>query len=618
MNSNYTAAIGFIFIWLALVLDYPILFAVILLILVIFILLTNKIYCRKFLEKFYKLNQNISKYKKSIKITAISINYPIFISRPILEMKIFQKIQRILGKQIESQIRLVGKPANSLNIIKKSMSFSVFFAIIVNPIALMLGIFVAPIFFVLMIGPIWIFLYPKISLSFAKSKREKLIKHELAYFTKYTAIMQSVEKTLYYSLIEIIDNELFEIIETDAKMAYRNVTIFAMDTFEVLNDIALHHPNKDFQSFLLSYIATAQTGGDLTNLMEQEAESFFDSLKEDFKRYLGNASTFGEILLIILLILPTFLIATSFLLPGSSITLLLLVSVIGIPMLSIFLIVMIDSTQPRNLNKIKIVNLAFVGGISVAIIMLVLHQSPWLLITSGILVFAVINTLKTRTQFGQIKEIENALPEFLRDITEYRKIGYDITMSLYRIFGTRKYNKHFDELLRIIYAQLKSGATLSSITNKEERSWIIKLILFILGKLADTGGGTALTLEHFTRFVSEINNTKKSTVSALRMQMLLVYIGPIIMVFVAKTSISLLTKISSNLPLLNNWGIETFVITPEFVDVINIVIAISSLAMGFVFTKISLFTLKDTKNVIVTAMIVIISILSSPYIPSIL
>jgi flagellar protein FlaJ len=193
-----------------------------------------------------------------------------------------------------------------------------------------------------------------------------------------------------------------------------------------------------------------------------------------------------------------------------------------------------------------------------------------------------------------------------------------MTISLYRLYGTRKYNKYFNELFGMIYSQLKSGATLSGIAGIEDKSWITKLVLFILGKLADTGGGTPLTLEHLTRFVSDVTTIKKSTVSALRMQMLLVYIGPIIMVFVSKTSISLLTKMSSNLSFFSNLGVGgAFAITPEFVDAINIVIVISSLAMGFVFTKISMFTLKDTKNVAITAIIVIIAILISPYLPSI-
>ncbi|MDE1832589.1 MAG: hypothetical protein KGI02_09520, partial [Thaumarchaeota archaeon] len=169
-----------------------------------------------------------------------------------------------------------------------------------------------------------------------------------------------------------------------------------------------------------------------------------------------------------------------------------------------------------------------------------------------------------------------------------------------------------------IFSKLKSGQTLSSITLGENRSWMTRLIIFILGKLADTGGGTTLTLEHLTRFVSDVIITKRETVSALRMQMFLVYIGPVLMVWVAKVSTSLLAKMGSNLAFFTTSGIgNTFSITPDFTDAINIVIAISSIAMGFVFTKISMFTLKDTRNVAIVSAIVLAAIFLYPYLPSI-
>ncbi|MGB6464082.1 MAG: type II secretion system F family protein, partial [Nitrosotalea sp.] len=195
---------------------------------------------------------------------------------------------------------------------------------------------------------------------------------------------------------------------------------------------------------------------------------------------------------------------------------------------------------------------------------------------------------------------------------------YDMTISLFQLFGKRRYNKHFDQLFGTIFSKLKSGQTLSSITLVENRSWMTRLIIFILGKLADTGGGTSLTLEHLTRFVSDVIITKRETVSALRMQMFLVYIGPLLMVWVAKVSTSLLTKMGSNLAFFTTSGIgNTFSITPDFADAVNIMMAISSIAMGFVFTKISMFTLKDTRNVAITSAIVLAAIFLYPYLPSI-
>ena len=624
MNFNIIIFGLIVSIWISLVLNNFVVFTIssVGLVLVISLQKPEKFDFKKILDTVRKIRlQNLAVLdvkRSTLKVFPISGGLPMVLSKPILDTKIFQKLQTILEGTIEGKIRMAGRPANPFNMIKKSISLSLLFVFITLPIAIVLGIFVNSIFFALAAGPIGITFYPAIALRLAKSKRDTEINHELAYFVRYAGIMQSVEKSLYDSLIGVIGYGLFDVIETDGKMAYRNVTMFAMDIFEALNEIALHHPNRAFKSFLLSYVATAQTGGDLTNLVEGEADSFFESLKSSIKRYVETSSTFGEILLIILLIMPTFLIATSFLLPGGSVILLVLIGVIGIPMISLGLIIMVDTSQPRNQNKVTVSRLAFLVGIIVGTTGIILQQHPWFVIASGVLGFALTNSFYTVPQFTQIKNLENAMPEFLRDVTEYRKIGYDMTISLFQLFGKRRYNKHFDQLFGKIFSKLKSGHTLSSITLVENRSWMTRLIIFILGKLADTGGGTSLTLEHLTRFVSDVIITKRETISALRMQMFLVYIGPLLMVWVAKVSTSLLTKMGSNLAFFTTSGIgNTFSVTPDFTDAVNIMMAISSIAMGFVFTKISMFTLKDTRNVAITSAIVLAAISLYPYLPSI-
>jgi len=624
MKSNHIIAILFALVWISLGLDNLIVFgfAVSCLSFLLLHRMSAKMNILKFstrlAKKLFVVKNPASAKKANARLFPIPDNISMSISKPILQLAFFQKFQKKLASQMESGIMTSGIPANPLALIKKSMSFSIVLSFGIIPVAISLGIVVNPLFLAIMTIPGMILFYPLISLKTTKSKRETVIKHELAYFVKYAAIMQSVEKSLYESLVETIGKNLFEVIENDAKLVYRNVTMFAMDTFTALNQIALNHPNRLFQSFLLSYVATAQTGGDLTNLVERESESFFETLKESLKRYIDVATHLGEVLLIMNFILPLFLVATSFLLPGGSISILLIVGVIGIPLMSMGLIAMTDSAQPRNLNYITMNKMSFVAGIATSLVMLAASQPPWLIVTSGVLGFAVLNMLHTGPQFLRIKNTENALPEFLRDMTEYRKIGYDMTISVFQLFSRRKYNKHFDELFARIYIQLKSGSSLSQIAETENKSWTTKMVLFILGKLADTGGGTPLTMEHLTRFVTDINTTKNTTLSALRMQLIFVYMAPPLMVFVAKMSSSMLAKMTHNFSMFGGIGINNvFEITPQFVDVTGLVIAIASLSMGFVFAKISLFTLKDTRNVVIVAIILIISNLLSPYFPTI-
>lgn len=539
------------------------------------------------------------------------------ISRPILDLPPFQRIQNFLEDKIAKGVRSSGIPLNPLNAAKRSISLSLLCAFIAIPSGVMLGFLSNIVFFSFLAMPIGIVFYPRLVLFLARTKREGEIRDELAYFVRYAGIMQSVERGLYDSLVGLIGCRLFEIIETEAKMAYRNVAVFAMDHLEVLNEAALYHPNRIFRSFLLSYVATAQTGGDLTNLLETEADRLFESLKASIKRYTETSSNFGEVLLIVLLIMPTFLIATSFLLPTGSVTLMVLIGIVVIPLTSLGLVVLVDSSQPRNKDRITMNRFAIVAGVIISLVFTLLQVHPWLSVTAGVMGFSLVNLLHTRPQFLLIKNVEGALPEFLRDVTEYRKIGYDMTISLFHIFGRRRYNRDFDKILGAIFARLRSGQDLSSIRIEENRSWMTRLIFFILAKIAETGGGTPLALEHLTRFVSDIAVTKRETASVLRTQMYLAYAGPLLMVWVAKVSTSLLTKMSSDLAFFSSSISNTFSVTPGFSEAVNLVIVVSSISMGFVFTKISTFTLKDTRGVAMTTVLVLAAMLLYPYLPSI-
>jgi len=56
--------------------------------------------------------------------------------------------------------------------------------------------------------------------------------------------------------------------------------------------------------------------------------------------------------------------------------------------------------------------------------------------------------------------------------------------------------------------------------------------------------------------------------------------------------------------------------TPEFLGIINLLIAISAICMGMVMSKIASFTVKNTIGITITAAITFASIYFSSYLPS--
>ncbi len=105
------------------------------------------------------------------------------------------------------------------------------------------------------------------------------------------------------------------------------------------------------------------------------------------------------------------------------------------------------------------------------------------LITSLILL-----TIASRAIFYEIKSIDKALPWFLRDITEYIEIGYDIIQAIGKIAETRKYDRFFDNIVRGINRLLKMNIPLTIIAEFiETKCWMFKYSLFIISELASVG-----------------------------------------------------------------------------------------------------------------------------------
>jgi len=69
--------------------------------------------------------------------------------------------------------------------------------------------------------------------------------------------------------------------------------------------------------------------------------------------------------------------------------------------------------------------------------------------------------------------MEHALTEFLRDVTEYRKVGLPVSRAITAVAERRSYNKPFNTLLNYVAIALKMNRKLSEIY-VPTKSWFVK------------------------------------------------------------------------------------------------------------------------------------------------
>ncbi|MEW6044219.1 MAG: type II secretion system F family protein [Thermoproteota archaeon] len=568
---------------------------------------------------FYNL---ISSYLSTdLKITKVSQDMALNLVKPVANLRPLTRLQKKISKSIEADIRISGLAASPRLLGLQSTSYMILAGVISIPAAILFSIvFESPVLlFVLILIPAMMFAFPTLKLKATASERKSQIEDELAFFAAYCGIMQSVGRSLLSSLLEISGTGIFKMLERESKMIQRNVRIFAMDELSAINNLALNHPNYTFSNFLLGYVSIHKSGGSLARYLENKGEEFFNSMRFRMSQYSSQAATIGEAMLIMLNVLPVLLISSSFMMPASSVQMLTNASFVLVPLIAVIMILVTNHSQPKQRDEVKFSkNSIFAAAISAAIGIIIGLES-WQILVLGVFAGGLVNSAATFQKFREISLVESALPDFLRDITEHVKIGSAIPNSIVRISKERRYNDYFDFLISDISSKIVFGYKLSEIVQSYKiSSWNARLVFFVLGKIADSGGGRPQTLEYITNFVTKVNQAKKEMVSSIRVFAMMAYLSPLMMVWMTKAMAEVMEQLGPSFQVLSGGAGQIIFLsaTPEFLAIINLLIAISAICMGMVMSKVASFTVKNTMGITVTAAITFVSIYFSSYLPS--
>ena len=127
MNFNGIIFGLIVSIWISLVLNNFAVFAISCagLVLVISLSRAEKFDPKKILDKVKKINlQKLTEFDvkgPTLKVFSVSDELPVVLSKPILDTRIFQRLQAVLEGTIEGKIRMAGRPANPGTMVKKSI-----------------------------------------------------------------------------------------------------------------------------------------------------------------------------------------------------------------------------------------------------------------------------------------------------------------------------------------------------------------------------------------------------------------------------------------------------------------------------------------------------------------
>ena len=464
------------------------------------------------------------------------------------------------------------------------------------PLAAALALLIHPAFLAVMAAPAIPLSYPKLRLRSAVGDRRRALEDEVPFFTVYAGILQSVGISLYNSFLSVIGRGVFREIEKDALMIKRNVDFFFRSPVESLEEVGRMHPNEKMRTLLLGYTSEYRSGGDVASYLEAKADDYLNDMSFRWRSYAERAADIGETVISLMFVFPMMILMSAFIFPGQAITMTSLVLAVILPLLTSVVFGATHAMQPKTYNIMGgDLRLSAASGAAAFTAALLLKAPVWLCIATSLSAAAAIYGSAVHLQGREIGSLEKALPQFLRDITEYKKMGYDINRAIVRVSEENTYNPAFDLLLNSVARQVDLGVRLSEV-EVPSRSWLVRMAFFLLSQVVESGGGTARCLETLTNFVNQVTRVKRQTRQSMRLYQMLSIFTPIGLSFVTALMFTLLTAFTTTLTPGVEAGLlgEITEVPQALMDTAYLLVVASSICVSLLSTKAVNLTAKNT------------------------
>jgi flagellar protein FlaJ len=449
-------------------------------------------------------------------------------------------------QRLAQLVRTAGVAASPSIVLARYIAIAVIASFLLVPVGVILGfsvyyhmlpfdmaISLITIFILVLVAAIY---YPYIKFSQLRGERKRLVERDLPFFAIYASVLQSAGLFLDHALRRLIGNPLFPGMEKEGRIIEKEIRL-GRDPLEALTKLAKDHPSRIFRDFIFGYTAVVRSGWDALAYLTNRVREYVQEIKFNWRNYAERVGGLGEILIILFFMTTTLFVLIAVVLPYGVGPVMMVFNFLILPLTTIVMIQSIDSLipQPKIKDYYK-TNYILVGATPfiVLIALSLIEVDPVTSFEVAFISLLLAIGVDYVVQHAEIKGIESALPEFLRDITEYRKIGFPMLRALFLIQESgRTYNKYFNRLLSVINAQLRAGLRLNKV-RVPTRSWLGRFVFWLLGEIEDTGGGTPAILEEFTGLITDILESRERARKQLRVYDALAYMTPFfLIIFVA-------------------------------------------------------------------------------------
>ena len=388
----------------------------------------------------------------------------------------------------------------------------------------------------------------------AASEEKEQIDRELPYAVMVFTLMAASGVSLYESWKRMRKFDLLPRFKSEADEVVRQVEVLGKDPLTVMYERAEKTGSKLYRDFLSGFVSSVKSGGKIVDFMKSKLRSIFELRSNAINRSIERLGTLVEayaVMLIVTLcvyIIYVVLSSTAMMellaktsLPTSPCTAYLVAFVI-MPLISIIFMLAAHNIQRSPLMNLKEVYVkAIPTGLAVIGILCIFAFIPSLsnavnmlgwpdLVTIALVAASLPSAISYYRIAKENSAAEEALPSFLRDVTEARKIGLSPEKSIIHATKRKNYGR-FSKFLNLIRSQIEWGVPLRKIFENLElklKSWTALINFMIMIETVEIGGGPSHTFEILTEYCEKEREVEVNRRALLKPYIILSFVWSIL------------------------------------------------------------------------------------------
>ncbi|MEM3626648.1 MAG: type II secretion system F family protein [Candidatus Bathyarchaeia archaeon] len=381
------------------------------------------------------------------------------------------------------------------------------------------------------------------------------INRELPFAALLFTLLAAGGVAIFESWKKLCSIDLLPKFQEEAREIVRQVEVLGYDPLTVMYKRAEKTKSKNYREFLLGYISSIRSGGSIVNYLKSKLRSIFEVQSAAAIRSIEKLGTMVEAYAVMLIVtLCSYILFIIFSTtsvfeplkvsgaPGLSTEIVCILIFFVTPLLSIFFMVFAHMERKSNLIGIKqpyyaailplIISSAFTAALYF-VPQLEYLKSPQtfpLVVTICLLMISIPPTVVYMRIARVNNDAENAMPSFLRDVTEARKIGLSPEKSIIHAAKRIGYGR-FSEALNLIRSQMEWGVSLRKVfanVKQKIQTWPVLVNFMILVEAIKIGGASAAALEILTDYSEKQKDVELNKKSLLRPYVILAFIWSIL------------------------------------------------------------------------------------------